>query len=490
MKRTHHHMITAAMALCSLLLTTDAGAALSVRDRCEQALRMMGVQTGGTERGWASLCAGVIKNEPILRYGNWYGPGYWGGGEDPNKAGLAAPVDSLDAVAMRHDFGYVIAEKYGKIYGKQYEFKLKAMADMVAVQDAMKLPQDPRKWDQVPQDPEAASRYRDRIITGFIIESDLYKNLADATKVGDVITSPFITMFDQIDYSHVPDLEKFEREVASHINGWKKEVAKKEADDKKLQEAAAKNKARQEKEARETEAREQREALEAKIKEQADKERAARKEKEAREAQEAKKRLAEKIKESKEQPEAKVETKKKYEDMTPEERREALKQNYPDAWKGLQKALLPGETTEEEDSAAPQEEEEANRAETQPLVKESSDIQPVRVTASGAFDEDHSSGGYANIVTTTITVSFWNVGSQVPGYGDASMHTQSVSSLNGSSSESICGGTFSGGPNGALRFHGECDGTTLSLTGGSRISADGMVLTVANPAAFSDWGKE
>lgn len=478
MKPTHHHLITAAMALCSLLLTTDAGAALSVRDRCEQTLRMMGLQTGGTERGWASLCAGVIKNEPIMRYGKWYGPGYWGGGEDPNKAGLAAPVDSLDAVAMRHDFGYVIAEKYGKIYGKQYEFKLKAMADMVAVQDAMKLPQDPRKWDQVPQDPEAASRYRDRIVTGFIIESDLYKNLADATKVGDVITSPFITMFDQIDYSHVPDLEKFEREVASHINGWKKEVAKKEAEDRKLQEAAAKYKAQQEKDAREAE-----------IKEQADKERAARKEKEAREAQEAKKRLAEKIKESKEKPEAKVETKKKYEDMTPEERREALKKNYPDAWKGLQKALLPGENTEEEDSAAPQEEEDANRAETQPLVKESSDIKPVRVTASGAFDEDHSSGGYGNIVTTTITVSFWNVGSQVPGYGDASMHTRSVSSLNGSSSESTCGGTFSGGPNGALRFHGECDGTTLSLTGGSRISADGMVLTVANPAAFSDWVK-
>jgi len=478
MKRTHHHMITAAMALCSLLLATDVGAALAVRDRCEQALRMMGVQTGGTERGWASLCAGVVKNEPIFRYGKWYGPGYWGGGEDPEKAGLSAPVDSLDAVAMHHDFGYVIAEKYGKIYGKQYEFKLKAMADMVAVRDAMKLPQDPRKWDQVPQDPEASSRYRDRIITGFIIESDLYKNLADATKVGDVITSPFITMFDQIDYSHVPDLEKFEREVASHINGWKKEVAKKEADDKKLQEAAAKYKAQQEKEAREAE-----------IKEQADKERAARKEKEAQEAQEAKKRLAEKIKESKEKPEAKAETKKKYEDMTPEERREALKKNYPDAWKGLQKALLAGEKTDEEDSAAPQEEEESNQDQTQAKAREASDIPPVRVTASGAFDEDHSSSGYANIVTTTITVSFWNVGSQVPGHGDASMHTRSVSSLNGSSSESSCSGTFSGGPNGTLRFYGECDGTTLSLTAGSRISADGMTLTVANPSAFSDWQK-
>lgn len=187
----YQRIITVLIILCSLL-PTEGRAALAVRDRCEQALKMMGVNTGGTDRGWASLCAGVIKNEPITRYGKWYGPGYWGGGEDPNKAGLAGPVDSLDEVAMRHDFGYVIAEKYGKIYGKQYEFQLKAMADRVAVQDAMKLPLDPKKWDRAPADPAAASRYRDRIITGFIIESDLYKNLADATKVGDVVTSPFI----------------------------------------------------------------------------------------------------------------------------------------------------------------------------------------------------------------------------------------------------------------------------------------------------------
>ncbi|MDD2465829.1 MAG: hypothetical protein PHI97_17665 [Desulfobulbus sp.] len=437
---------------------------------------MMGVETSGTERGWASLCAGVIKNEPITRYGKWYGPGYWGGGEDPDKAGLAPPVDSLDAVAMRHDFGYVIAEKYGKIYGKQYEFKLKAMADMVAVKDAMKLPSDPKKWDRVPADPEAASRYRDRIVTGFIIESDIYKNLADATRVGDVVTSPFINWFDQIDYTQVPDLEKFNREVTSHINGWKKQVAKKAEEDRKLKEAAEKEKARQEEEFREAER-----------KEQADKERAERK---AREAREARERLKEKIEKSKRDPEPakeeKKEKKKSYEEMTPEERREALKKNYPEAWKGLKESLVGAERQEEQREADPVDK-SVEQEEQEPQGRPPAEKAPLRVTASGSFDEDCSSSGYSNIVTTTITVSLWNVGSQMPGYGEASMRSISVSSLNGSSSETTCGGTFSGGPNGVLRFHGECAGTTLSLKGGSTINAGGVTLTISDPSAFSDW---
>ena len=474
----YQRLITVLIILCSLL-PTEGRAALAVRDRCEQALKMMGVNTGGTDRGWASLCAGVIKNEPITRYGKWYGPGYWGGGENPDKAGLAGPVDSLDEVAMRHDFGYVIAEKYGKIYGKQYEFKLKAMADMVAVQDAMKLPVDPKKWDRVPDDPAAASRYRDRIITGFIIESDLYKNLADATKVGDVVTSPFINWFDQIDYTHVPDLEKFNREVASHINGWKKEVAKKAMEDKQLKEAAERRKAEQEEAFREAER-----------KEQADKERAALKEKEAREAR---KRLEDAVAKSKKEPEKGTEAanskRKRYEDMTPEERREALKKNYPEAWKGLRESLVGTDSKpdeEEEEEETPQD--VAAEQDTKPPT-EPGERTPIRVTASGSFDEDFSAGGHANIVTTTISISFWNVGNQVPGYGEASMHTVSVSSLNGSSSESTCGGTFSGGPNGVLRFHGECAGTTLALKGGASISAEGLSLSVSNPAAFADWGQ-
>jgi chemotaxis protein histidine kinase CheA len=438
---------------------------------------MMGVTTAERgDRGWASLCAGVIKNEPITRYGKWYGPGYWGGGDDADKAGLDAPVDSLDEVAQRHDYGYLVAEKYGKIYGKQYEYKLKAMADKVAVRDAMKLPEDPSQWEKVPADIEAAKRYHDRIITGFILESDIYKNLADATKVGDVVTSPFITMFDQIDYSHVPDLEKFDREVASYINGWKKDVAKHAEEDKKIKEMADKRKADQEKEFKEAE-----------LKEQADKERAAR---EKAEAEAAKKRLEEKIKDSKKEPEEKPEAdadkKKSYADMTPEERREALKNNDPEAWEAV-KAGLTGED-KQADADKPDAEDEADAANPPPSDADA-EITPVKVTASGSLDGDYSAGGFTNIVTTTITVSFWNVGSQVPGYGEASLKRRSVASLNGVSEEESCGGTFSGGPNGVLSFSGACAGTKLSLRGGSSISAEGVTLSVSNPDAFSAWEK-
>lgn len=469
---TNRKMLTVAVA-CTLFSVNDGWAALSARDRCEQALTMMGVSTAErTERGWASLCAGVINNEPITRYGKWYGPGYWGGAENADKAGLAAPVDSLDEVAQRHDYGYLVAEKYGKIYGKQYEYKLKAMADKIAVRDAMKLPEDPAKWEKVPADIEAAKRYHDRIITGFILESDIYKNLADATKVGDAITSPFITMFDRIDYSHVPDVEKFDREVASYINGWKKDVAKQAEEDKKTRDPADGRKAGQEKS-----------PSDAEPKGQTDKERAA---KEKAEADAARKRLEDKIRDSKQEPEEKAkpeaEKKKSYADMTPEERREALKNNDPEAWDALKAGL----TGEDRQAAAEEEPDEANPP---PPADTDVDITPVRVTASGSMDDDYSAGGFTNIVTTTITVSFWNVGSQVSGYGDASFHRRSVASLNGASEEESCGGSFSGGPNGVLSFSGACAGTKLGLRGGSTISADGVTLTVSNPDAFSAWQK-
>ncbi len=41
---------------------------------------------------------------------NWFGPGWWGGSKDPNNPGKLPPLNPLDGVAMRHDFGYQIAE--------------------------------------------------------------------------------------------------------------------------------------------------------------------------------------------------------------------------------------------------------------------------------------------------------------------------------------------------------------------------------------------
>lgn len=465
-KNSMTHALLVVIAV-TLFWAGDAFATLSTRERCEQALKMMGVETGGTERGWASLCAGIIKNEPITRYGNWYGPGYWGGSQDPSTAGMKPPLDSLDAIAQRHDYGYLVAEKYGKIYGKKYEYKLKAIADKIAVEESMSLPEDPRKWDKPPADIDKAGRYRDRIITGFIIESDLYKDLANATKVGDTITSPVITIMDETDYSHIPDAEKMKREVASYINGWKKDVADQKVKDAKEKQVAQEKKAKEEAAKAKAEKEKREAALKKKLQKESD-------EKRAKDAEEAKKRLEKKIAESKKDP---VEKKKTYNEMTPEERKAALMANDDEAWKALG-AELKGETEKAEGD--PPQDEEQPKGDPPPGVK------PVRVSASGSFDEDYSANGIQNIVTTTFTVSFWNVGSAVPGYGAATMKSKSISSLNGSTSETTCGGTFSGGPNGVIRLGGECDGLVLGLKNGSSIPMDEVTLKISNPAAFRE----
>ena len=111
---------------------------------------------------------GLWEWEPLTQYGNWYGPDHWGGSNDKTSPGNKQPVDELDAVAMRHDFAYQIAEEQGKIHGKAEEQRLKAYADAIAVMEAKGLPKDPRDWDPPAADPEKAGRYRDRIGFGFV----------------------------------------------------------------------------------------------------------------------------------------------------------------------------------------------------------------------------------------------------------------------------------------------------------------------------------
>ena len=102
----------------------------------------------------------------LIRYGNWYGPGWWGGSEDPKRVGLLPPMDALDAIAQKHDFGYQVAEELGKGH-PELEAYYKAMADGIAVRDAMALPEDPALWSPPPRDVAQARVYRDRIAVGF-----------------------------------------------------------------------------------------------------------------------------------------------------------------------------------------------------------------------------------------------------------------------------------------------------------------------------------
>jgi len=163
---------------------------------------------------------GYDKGEELLQYGNWYGPGWWGGGKDPAHAGDRKPVDSLDAAAMRHDFAYQLAEQQGRIHGLKEEQRLKAMADAIAVKETIQLDADPAQWPQPASDPEKASRYRDRIISGFDYTSGAREGTSTVVNTTDWVTSPIINY--EMDTSNQYDEEQLKRSVNILANNWTK----------------------------------------------------------------------------------------------------------------------------------------------------------------------------------------------------------------------------------------------------------------------------
>lgn len=170
-------------------------------------------------RGLKSAVDGYLKHgDDIFRYGNWYGPGWWGGTTDATKAGSKPPVDSLDAVAQRHDFGYQVAEQQGKIYGITEEKRLKAIADYVAVRDAKALPENPKDWQQPPSDASKAARYRDRMVTGFAYEAPAYQGVAITGKGLDWATSPIENW--ELDRANQLDASDLEKQVSRLQNNW------------------------------------------------------------------------------------------------------------------------------------------------------------------------------------------------------------------------------------------------------------------------------
>ncbi|MFO7536347.1 MAG: hypothetical protein R6X19_11835 [Kiritimatiellia bacterium] len=171
-------------------------------------------------KGLDSLAKGLRKGDNIIQYGNWYGPGWWGGARDPGKPGGKPPVDELDATAQRHDFGYQVAERMGKIYGKAEELRLKAIADAICVRDAMKLDPDPSKWNPPAADPEKADRYRNRIITGFTYESSGYDVAGTIGLGADWVTSPIENW--ELDRSHQLNQADMEKQVNSLVKNWNK----------------------------------------------------------------------------------------------------------------------------------------------------------------------------------------------------------------------------------------------------------------------------
>lgn len=170
-------------------------------------------------RGLKSAIEGYIKHrDSIFRYGNWYGPGWWGGATDAKQPGNEPPIDSLDAIAQKHDFGYQVAEQQGKIYGVSEEKRLKGIADYIAVRDAKALPENPKEWAKPPADLSKASRYRDRMITGFAYEGPAYEGIAITGKGLDWATSPIENW--ELDKSHQLNADDLEKQVARLQKNW------------------------------------------------------------------------------------------------------------------------------------------------------------------------------------------------------------------------------------------------------------------------------
>ncbi len=160
----------------------------------------------------------------IFRYGNWYGPGYWGGSEDPNSPGSKGPVDSLDEVAMRHDFAYLLAEQQGAIYGKEEELRLKGIADKIAVDEAKALPADPRKWPNPPRgsvDYEDIKGYRERMISGFTMEKEGYRIASSLTKLDRINNDKLGAILDVTDQKQKFNEADIKRRVKTLTKNWK-----------------------------------------------------------------------------------------------------------------------------------------------------------------------------------------------------------------------------------------------------------------------------
>ena len=123
-----------------------------------------------------------------------------------------APVDAIDAIAQKHNFGYQVAEQQGKIHGVAEENKDETLiVEMnMAVRDAKTLPENPSAWTKPPTDINKALRYRDSIITGFS-----YQNKTASNKKLDWTTSD-IKNWDT-DKQHQLSVDDLEKQV-SHLS--------------------------------------------------------------------------------------------------------------------------------------------------------------------------------------------------------------------------------------------------------------------------------
>ncbi len=125
-------------------------------------------------------------------YGNWFGPGWWGGNIHTPNPGSRAPVDSMDEIAMAHDFGYQVAEEQGAKYGNFEEYRLKGLADSIAAAQARNL----TKWTYPPRDTDLAEENREIMYTFFEFESLAYDGLYASAFTNQILLGTWIGLIE------------------------------------------------------------------------------------------------------------------------------------------------------------------------------------------------------------------------------------------------------------------------------------------------------
>jgi hypothetical protein len=181
---------------------------------------------------WGKLAwdTAVGEGDTRFRYGNWYGPGWWGGSELDNRVGALPPVDALDAVAQKHDFGYELAEKLGR-HDPRLEAHYKAIADAIAVRDTLQLPEDPRKWNPPAKDPVLARKYVERIALGFPNYQQRLNELKSVIPFAPDITNPEVlnAILDQQPGANtIISDTTFEYLVSGKVRRWNAEYKRRE----------------------------------------------------------------------------------------------------------------------------------------------------------------------------------------------------------------------------------------------------------------------
>lgn len=177
----------------------------------------------------------LVRKKPLStiaspKYGNWYGPGWWGGSNADDKPGDKPPINSLDMIAMAHDMGYWIAEEQGKLVDNKEKYLLLALADKYCIDEAEELTKNSLYWKFPPinSDRSNAEFYAEAMPDGFVYH-ELYGRILSAVaydypyrKARHLLTPEEFRK--QRDERVQEWIFQKEKEISGEVDGLKKEI--------------------------------------------------------------------------------------------------------------------------------------------------------------------------------------------------------------------------------------------------------------------------